>query len=66
MSIKVFVPRDSSALSLGAEKTAKAIAAEAAKRCAGDVAGLEANAEVGRRSDHWRFQRARPRPHRRK
>jgi formate dehydrogenase iron-sulfur subunit len=32
MSIKVFVPRDSSALSLGAEKTAKAIAAEAAKR----------------------------------
>ncbi|MEI7866845.1 MAG: NADH-quinone oxidoreductase subunit NuoF [Candidatus Methylumidiphilus sp.] len=32
MSIKVFVPRDSSALSLGAEKTAKAVAAEAAKR----------------------------------
>ena len=32
MSIKVFVPRDSSALSLGAEKTAKAIATEAAKR----------------------------------
>jgi formate dehydrogenase iron-sulfur subunit len=32
MSIKVFVPRDSSALSLGAEKTAKAIASEAAKR----------------------------------
>ncbi len=32
MSIKVFIPRDSSALSLGAEKTAKAIAAEAAKR----------------------------------
>ena len=31
MSIKVFVPRDSSALSLGAEKTAKAIIAEAAK-----------------------------------
>ena len=32
MSIKVYVPRDSSALSLGAEKTAKAIVAEAAKR----------------------------------
>ncbi len=32
MSIKVFVPRDSSALSLGAEKTAKAVATEAAKR----------------------------------
>jgi len=32
MSIKVFVPMDSSALSLGAEKTAKAIVAEAAKR----------------------------------
>ncbi|MFZ4702485.1 MAG: formate dehydrogenase beta subunit, partial [Candidatus Methylumidiphilus sp.] len=32
MSIKVFVPNDSSALSLGAEKTAKAVAAEAAKR----------------------------------
>lgn len=30
--IKVFVPRDSTALSLGAEKTAKAIAAEAQKR----------------------------------
>ena len=30
--IKVFVPRDSSALSLGADKTAKAIAAEAQKR----------------------------------
>ena len=32
MSIKVYVPRDSSALSLGAENTAKAIVAEAAKR----------------------------------
>ena len=32
MSIKVYVPRDSSALSLGAEKTAKAIVAEAGKR----------------------------------
>lgn len=32
MSIKVFVPMDSSSLSLGAEKTAKAIIAEAAKR----------------------------------
>lgn len=30
--IKVFVPRDSTALSLGADKTAKAIAAEAQKR----------------------------------
>jgi len=30
--IKVYVPRDSSALSLGADRTAKAIAAEAAKR----------------------------------
>lgn len=30
--IKVYVPRDSTALSLGAERTAKAIAAEAAKR----------------------------------
>lgn len=32
MTITVFVPRDSSALSLGAERTAKAIAAEAEKR----------------------------------
>ncbi|MFZ4704339.1 MAG: formate dehydrogenase, partial [Candidatus Methylumidiphilus sp.] len=32
MSIKVFVPMDSSALSLGAEKTAKVVIAEAAKR----------------------------------
>ncbi len=32
MSITVYVPRDSSALSLGAERIAKAIAAEAAKR----------------------------------
>jgi formate dehydrogenase iron-sulfur subunit len=30
--VKVYVPRDSSALSLGAERTAKAIVAEAAKR----------------------------------
>lgn len=30
--IKVYVPRDSTALSLGADRTAKAIAAEAAKR----------------------------------
>ncbi len=30
--VKVYVPRDSSALSLGADKTAKAIVAEAAKR----------------------------------
>ena len=30
--VKVYVPRDSSALSLGADRTAKAIAAEAAKR----------------------------------
>lgn len=37
MSVTVYVPCDSSALSLGAEKTAKAIAAEAAKR------GLEIN-----------------------
>ncbi len=32
MSIPIYVPRDSSALSLGAENTAKAIAAEAAQR----------------------------------
>ena len=32
MSVKVYVPRDSSALSLGADRTAKAIVAEAAKR----------------------------------
>jgi formate dehydrogenase iron-sulfur subunit len=32
MSIRVYVPGDSSALSLGAEKTARAIAAEASKR----------------------------------
>ena len=32
MTVKIYVPRDSSALSLGAERTAKAIAAEAAKR----------------------------------
>ena len=32
LPIKVFVPRDSSAISLGADRTAKAIAAEAAKR----------------------------------
>jgi formate dehydrogenase iron-sulfur subunit len=32
MSVKVYVPRDSTALSLGADRTAKAIAAEAAKR----------------------------------
>ena len=31
-SIRVYVPRDSSALSVGAERTAKAIGAEAAKR----------------------------------
>lgn len=31
-SVKIYVPRDSTALSLGAERTAKAIAAEAAKR----------------------------------
>ena len=30
--IKVYVPRDSSALSLGADRTAKAIQAEAVKR----------------------------------
>ncbi len=34
MSVTVYVPRDSSALSLGAEKVAKAIAQEAAKRSA--------------------------------
>ncbi len=32
MTVTVYVPRDSSALSLGAERTAKAIAAEAVKR----------------------------------
>ena len=32
LPIKVFVPRDSSAISLGSDRTAKAIAAEAAKR----------------------------------
>lgn len=32
MVIKVYVPRDSSALSLGADRTAKAIVAEAQKR----------------------------------
>ncbi len=32
MSIRIYVPRDSSALSLGANRVAKAIAAEAAKR----------------------------------
>ena len=32
MAIKVYVPRDSSALSMGAERTAQAIVAEAAKR----------------------------------
>ena len=32
MAVKVYVPRDSSALSVGAERTAKTIAAEAAKR----------------------------------
>jgi formate dehydrogenase iron-sulfur subunit len=32
MTVKVYVPRDSSALSLGADRTAKAIAAEAQKR----------------------------------
>ena len=32
MSIKIYVPRDSSALSLGADRTAKAIEAEAQKR----------------------------------
>ena len=32
MSVKVYVPRDSSALSLGADRTAKAIIAEATKR----------------------------------
>ncbi len=32
MTVTVYVPRDSSALSLGADRTAKAIAAEAAKR----------------------------------
>ena len=32
MITTIYVPRDSSALSLGAERTAKAIAAEAAKR----------------------------------
>jgi formate dehydrogenase iron-sulfur subunit len=31
-SIKIFVPRDSTALSLGADRTAKAIQAEADKR----------------------------------
>ncbi len=31
-AVKIYVPRDSSALSVGAERTAKAIAAEAAKR----------------------------------
>jgi formate dehydrogenase iron-sulfur subunit len=35
MSIKVYVPRDSSALSLGANQVAAAIAAEAAQRTAG-------------------------------
>ena len=32
MAVKVYVPRDSSALSMGAERTAQAIVAEAAKR----------------------------------
>ena len=32
MTVKIYVPRDSSALSLGADRTAKAIVAEAAKR----------------------------------
>ncbi len=31
-----------------------------------DASGLEARAEAGRRPDHWCFQRARPRPHRRR
>ena len=32
MAVKIYIPRDSSALSVGAERTAKAIVAEAAKR----------------------------------
>jgi len=48
MSVKVYIPRDSSALSLGAEKTAKAIAAEAAQR------GVEINiVRNGSRGLYW-------------
>jgi len=48
MSVKVYIPRDSSALSLGAEKTATAIASEAAKR------GVEINiVRNGSRGLYW-------------
>jgi formate dehydrogenase iron-sulfur subunit len=48
MGVTVYVPRDSSALSLGAEKTAKAIAAEASKR------GIEINLiRNGSRGLYW-------------
>ena len=41
MSVRIYVPIDSSALSLGAEKVAKAIAAEAAKRGIAIELGLD-------------------------
>ena len=42
MSIRVYIPRDSSALSLGAESVASAVVVEAARRYGDPVELLEA------------------------